>query len=262
MKTEKIRDLAIKRHDLDADFFQDAYNDIITVNKGYPFKYGRSLVLKDIQQALEALPPNSRILDIGSGTGHLSSLMAAMGHKVTGLEPAANMIELARKNFPDIEFVEGVSSSLPFEDGTFDFVIAFEVFRYLDKPENLATFKEVHRVMKKGGTFLFTQVNKFATDWYYPFYYIKKVFYSLFKKTYHYCFFTTPGQQEKLLKQGGFPEVETFGRMAASIRIAYKFGKGFGDWYVKMMEKLYGQQKFTKQPLKSWGGHLICIAKK
>ena len=83
MKTEKIRDLAIKRHDLDADFFQDAYNDIITVNKGYPFKYGRSLVLKDIQQALEALPPNSRILDIGSGTGHLSSLMAAMGASVS-----------------------------------------------------------------------------------------------------------------------------------------------------------------------------------
>ncbi len=262
MKTEEIRNLAIKRHDLDADFFQDAYNDIIHVNKGYPFKYGRSLVLQDIQQVLDSLPANAKILDIGSGTGHLSGWMASMGYQVTGLEPAANMIELARKNFPQIEFIEGVSSSLPFPDGTFDMIIAFEVFRYLDKTENLATFREANRVTKKGGTFIFTQVNKFASDFYYPFYYIKKVFYTLFKKTYHYCFFTTPGQQENLLKKAGFPETQTIGRMAASIRFAYKFGKGAGDAYVRLVEKLYGKQKFTRQPLKSMAGHLVVIARK
>lgn len=262
MNSEKIRDLAIKRHDLDAEFFQDAYNDIILVNKGYPFKYGRALVIKDIQDILSSLPKNAKILDIGSGTGHLANSLTSMGFDVTGLEPAANMIDLARKNFPALKFVEGVSSKLPFENGSFDMVIAFEVFRYLDKKENQATFVEVNRVLKKGGIFFFTQVNKYASDFYYPFYYIKKVFYDLFKKTYHYCFFTTPGQQEKLLKNAAFSEVKTFGRMAGSIRIAYKFGKGIGDAYVKLMERFYGQQKFQSQPMKSLAGHLIVAATK
>jgi len=262
MKTDEIRDLAIKRHDLDANFFQDAYNDIISVNKGYPFKYGRSLVLKDISEVLASLPKGAKVLDIGSGTGHLTHFISSQGFQVTGLEPSENMLEFAKKNFPDIRFVQGISSSMPFENDTFDLVLAFEVFRYLDKKENEKTFTEVRRILKNDGKFFFTQVNKYAGDFYYPFYYIKKIFYNLFNKTYHYCFFTTPGQQETLLKNSGFSRVNTFGRMASTIRIAYKFGKTAGDMYVRLMEKIYGQQKFTSQPLKSLAGHLVVLATK
>lgn len=262
MENSKVRDLAIKRHDIDAGFFQDVYSDIITANKGYPFRYGRELVLQDLKDIITRLPFKAKILDIGSGTGHLTKWMASMGHDVTGLEPSANMLKLARNNFPEIRFMEGISSSLPFENDTFDLVIAFEVFRYLDKGENQKTFTEVNRVIKKGGIFFFTQVNRYASDFYWPFYYIKKLRYAVSKKTYHYCFFTTSGQQEKLLKRAGFSSVETSGRMLASIRFAYKFGKRFGDWYVRIMEKLYGKQKFRRQPLKSMAGHLVVTATK
>ena len=262
MKTTEIRDLAIERHNIDADFFQKTYSDVITANKAYPFKYGRNLVLRDLADILNALPPNAKVLDIGSGTGHLTSWIASKNFDVIGMEPSANMIGFARQNFPNIKFVEGISSALPFEENKFDLVIAFEVFRYLDKVENIKTFEQVHKVLRPGGTFFFTQVNKYATDYYYPFYYVKKVAYSLLKKTYHYCFFTTPGQQEKLLKDAGFSSVNAYGRMAASIRFAYKFGKSAGDAYTKLMEKIFGQQKFEKGAYKSFAGHLVVVAKK
>lgn len=263
METTQIRDLAIKRHDIDADFFQSIYeNKVGNVKKVYPFRYGRAQILEDLSEILKNLPAGSKVLDIGSGTGHLTKWIAGFGMDVTGIEPSAEMIGFARKNFPEIEFKEGISSDLPYADGSFDLVVSFEVFRYLDEAENIKTYAEVKRVLKPGGQFFFTQVNKYATDYYYLFYYVKKLIYKLKKKVYHYCFFSTPRKQERLMKEAGYSSVQTIGRMAATIRFAYKFGKGFGDFYVKVMEKIYGKQRFTRWPMKSLAGHLIVIAKK
>jgi ubiquinone/menaquinone biosynthesis C-methylase UbiE len=261
-KTAEIRDLAIKRHDIDASFFQQTYNDIILAKKAYPFKIGRSLVMEDIEECLNNLPGGARILDLGSGTGHLTKWMAEKGFMAEGVEPSSNMINNARTNFPDLRFTEGISSNIPVADNTFDFVISFEVFRYLDKDENQKSFEEVLRVLKPGGVFFFTQVNKYATDFYYPFYYLKKVVYGLTKTVYHYCFFTTPAEQEKMMLRAGYSQVKTIGRMASTIRIAYKLGKGFGDFYTKLIKMVYGNQKFIHSPLKAMSGHLVVIGKK
>lgn len=262
MNTSEIRDLAIERHNIDAEFFQNTYSDIITANKAYPFKYGRNLVLQDLAEILNSLPPKAKVLDIGSGTGHLTNWIASKNFDVIGMEPSANMIRFAKQNFPEISFVEGISSALPFQENQFDLIIAFEVFRYLDKEENRQTFAEVYKVLKPGGIFFFTQVNKYATDYYYPFYYLKKLVYKILNKTYHYCFFTTPVMQERLLKEKGFKNVNAYGRMAASIRLAYKFGKGIGDFYTRLMEKIFRKQHFQNQPYKSFAGHLVVVAKK
>jgi ubiquinone/menaquinone biosynthesis C-methylase UbiE len=181
---------------------------------------------------------------------------------VVGLEPSEAMIKFARNNFPEISFTEGISSSMPFPEESFDLIVAFEVFRYLDKAENIKTYDECKRILKKDGKFFFTQVNTFSSDFYYFFYYAKKLVYKVINKVYHFCFFITPSTQTRLLKEAGYSSVETVGRMAASIRLAYKFGKKAGDLYVKLMEKLYGKQRFTKWPMKSLAGHLIVIAKK
>lgn len=263
MKTEQIRELAIKRHDIDAEFFQNTYADKIkNVKKVYPFRYGRQFILEDLKMILDTLPKGAKILDIGSGTGHLTHWISSMGFEISGIEPSREMIGFARKNFPELTFKEGISSKLPFEDGSFDLVVAFEVLRYLDKTENINTYNEVRRVLKNDGKFFFTQVNKYATDFYFPFYYIKKIVYSIKNKVYHFCFFTTSSSQKRLLKNCGYKKVETIGRMSASVRLAYKFGKKAGDLYVKMIEKIFGRQRFTKWPMKSLAGHLIVIGTK
>lgn len=263
MKTKEIRDLAIKRHDIDAVFFQNTYIDNIkNVKKVHPFRYGRNLILEDLKRVLDQLPPDARVLDIGSGTGHLTKWISSMGHEIVGIEPSLEMLGFARKNFPEIKFSEGISSAIPYPDESFDLVVAFEVFRYLDETENINTYNEVKRVLRKDGIFFYTQVNRYATDFYFIFYYIKKIVYKLINKVYHFCYFTTPGSQEKLLKKSGYSSVGTIGRMAASIRIAYKFGKKTGNFYVKIIERIFGKQRFTRWPMKSLAGHLIVIAKK
>lgn len=45
-----------------------------------------------------------RILDVGSGTGRWAGHLAGLGHKVDGLEPAAEFVDIARQAHPAVEF--------------------------------------------------------------------------------------------------------------------------------------------------------------
>ena len=201
VNTNPSRDLAIKRHDIDAGFFQKTYEKSLVVKKTYPFLEGRKLVLEDFDTLLGTLPKNAKILDVGCGTGHLTKSIKDKGFDVTGMEPSANMIAFARKNFPDITFTEGISVAIPFADQSFDAIICFEVLRYMDESETLKTYQEFQRILKPGGVFLATHVNRYSTDWYYLFYHIKGVAYKLLKKTYHFCYFTTASEQTSILKE-------------------------------------------------------------
>ncbi len=48
--------------------------------------------------------PGERILDIGCGTGHLTAEIAAAGANVTGLDSSAEMLDVARRAYPALEF--------------------------------------------------------------------------------------------------------------------------------------------------------------
>lgn len=76
----------------------------------YVWKYGADLV------ELLAPQPGERILDLGAGTGHLTAKIAAAGAEVTGLDADSNMVEQARHNYPDLEFVLGDGTNFSFPD--------------------------------------------------------------------------------------------------------------------------------------------------
>jgi ubiquinone/menaquinone biosynthesis C-methylase UbiE len=258
--TDKIRQLAVKRHDLDADWFQSTYE---SKDGGFDiFLVGRAFVLDELSRVLEGLPKGARILDVGSGTGHLAASLTKQGFRVTGVEPAASMIALARKNFPEIEFKEGISSKLPIGDDEFDLIISFEVLRYLNEEENRATYREYRRVLKPGGKIFVTHVNRYASDFYYFFYYAKGLAYRAANATYHYCYFTTPGRQEDLLVEAGFKNPATIGRLSGTIRIAAKLGKTAGAVANRLVNRVAKDQRFLHDPLKALAGHLVVIAEK
>jgi ubiquinone/menaquinone biosynthesis C-methylase UbiE len=64
------------------------------------------------------------------------------------------MLEQARVNNPGSEIQQADVESLPFEDGSFDFVLCVEVLRYLPDPE--PCIREMARVLKPGGVCLAT----------------------------------------------------------------------------------------------------------
>jgi ubiquinone/menaquinone biosynthesis C-methylase UbiE len=262
MNSTEITELAIKRHDIDAHHFQSAYNKLATDKRTQVFLYGRNLVIEELQRILKDLPKGSKVLDVGCGTAHLSNWIKEQGFVVTGVEPSAEMLKLAKENFPDIEIVNSIASALPFEDNSFDLIVSFEVLRYLDKAENIKSYKEFYRVLKPGGRIFVTQVNLYCSDGYYFFHNAKSIYCKLANKVHHFCNFTTSRKETSLLKEIGYSEVNTVGRLAGSIRIFYKFGAGIGKAYSKFVEALDKKQRYLSAFPKNTAGHLIVIAKK
>ena len=103
---------------------------------------------------------DSKVLDVGCGGGaNIANWLGkcATGH-VTGIDYSKVSVEESKKrNAAAIkqdkcDIVNGDVSSMPFDDEAFDFVSAFETVYFWEDIEKC--FAEVHRVMKKGGTFL------------------------------------------------------------------------------------------------------------
>lgn len=91
-------------------------------------------------------------LDVACGSGKLTAELArAAGPRgrVVGLDFSAQMLEVARRDHPGLEFLEGDALNLPFEDGSFDAsTIAFGLRNLADPVRGL---REMLRVVRVGG---------------------------------------------------------------------------------------------------------------
>ena len=94
-----------------------------------------------------------RVLDIGCGPGNFTAAYAGLGADVVGIDLAPQMVRVATGHYPDIEFRAARAEELPFDDESFDVVVAGYVVHHLASPED--AFGEVRRVLKPGGRFIF-----------------------------------------------------------------------------------------------------------
>ena len=78
-----------------------------------------------IPPLLEAAEVSAKmsILDVGCGPGYVSAAAAERGATPIGLDFSGEMISIARRMFPRIEFREGDAQNLPFADSSFDRVL-------------------------------------------------------------------------------------------------------------------------------------------
>jgi SAM-dependent methyltransferase len=98
-------------------------------------------------------PPPGGALDLGCGGGQASMLLAARGHRVTGVEYSATAVELARKNAPAIRFVRGDCTALELPSESFDLAIDNHVLHCMVGPDRQRFAAEVARVLRPGGIF-------------------------------------------------------------------------------------------------------------
>lgn len=93
-----------------------------------------------------------RVLDVACGTGILvREVLSRTGADefVTGLDPSAGMLEVAKELAPGVEWRQGVAESLPFPDASYDVVVSqFGLMFFNDRSEAL---RQVLRVLKPGG---------------------------------------------------------------------------------------------------------------
>lgn len=86
------------------------------------------------------------ILDVGSATGRWAGLLAAHGHDVEGIEPAARLREMAEGAYPQIPFHDAAVADLPGMGRTFGAVLAWYSLIHMgpgELPEALATLRAV-----------------------------------------------------------------------------------------------------------------------
>jgi len=98
--------------------------------------------------------PGMDVLDVACGTGNATLPAARAGARVTGLDFAPGLLEIARERAADamveIDFVEGDAQELPFDDGSFDRVVS--TFGHMFAPDHRRTADEMKRVLRPDGT--------------------------------------------------------------------------------------------------------------
>src|SRR5687768_10964200 len=124
---EDVRRAAINHHHDVAAIFEGYYRDMARDRFANAFTYGRHKVDVLLDREMARLPKGSHVLDIGCGTGTYLRRFAAIGLTPSGVEPAPAMIAAARRDNPGMQIEEGVATSLPFRDNSFDAVVSIEV---------------------------------------------------------------------------------------------------------------------------------------
>ncbi|KAI9712314.1 MAG: hypothetical protein M1820_001527 [Bogoriella megaspora] len=108
----------------------------------------------------QELPPNSKILDIGCGTGRpVISTLAAAGHSVHGIDVAPGMIDIAKEQVPNATFEVIDVRDMPEEPEKWDAVVSyFALLAAITRDEIRSVLGKIHKNMKPGGLLLFATV--------------------------------------------------------------------------------------------------------
>ena len=108
-------------------------------------------------------------LDLGCGVGRHTIAMAQLGMAMTAYDASATGLaevrRLAATKGLEIETHEGLMSSLPFSDGAFDHVLAWNVIYHGDPDVVARTVQEIARVLKSGGLYQGTMLSKRREDY-------------------------------------------------------------------------------------------------
>jgi SAM-dependent methyltransferase len=122
---------------------------------------------------LKRIHNNSKILNIGLGTGNFERLALSAQHETYSLDPSDASVQefkdwvrtqFNKEGIQDLDVIKsvddhfktGVSQDIPFSNEMFDYVIMSEVLEHLTDEILDATLPEVKRVLKPHGRFLVT----------------------------------------------------------------------------------------------------------
>lgn len=119
----------------------DVTNDVLSLGQARRWR-------KHVVAAMQATP-GQKVLDVAAGTGTSTEPYADAGVDVVALDFSLGMLQAGKRRRPDINFVRGDATALPFEDGTFDATTISFGLRNVNEPK--AALAEMLRVTKPGG---------------------------------------------------------------------------------------------------------------
>jgi ubiquinone/menaquinone biosynthesis C-methylase UbiE/uncharacterized protein YbaR (Trm112 family) len=92
------------------------------------------------------------VLDLGCGTGILSTMLAEKDFKVVGLDISFLSLHVLRQRNKELDIIQADANYLPIADGSFHTVVCLGVWRHF--PDVQKVLNEVSRVLTSDGTFI------------------------------------------------------------------------------------------------------------
>lgn len=101
-------------------------------------------------QAIDWLLPAGarKVLDLGAGTGKLTTRLVERGLDVVAVDPIPEMLEVLRASLPRTVALLGTAEEIPLQDNSVDAVLVAQAWHWVD-PER--AIPEVARVLRPGG---------------------------------------------------------------------------------------------------------------
>lgn len=179
--------------------------------------------------------PNSRILDIGCGSGRTTVVLHQMGHDVIGVDLTPKMVDIAKKTASDkgvdVDYRVGDATKLEFENNSFDGAI-FANNGWVQIPgraDRQKALEEIHRVLKPDAHFILTAHQRYYSGSYlflwvklwFKFYILKQLGFKIpevdfgdwffqrnylenGKKRFQFIHFTSQKEMEQMIEKAGF----------------------------------------------------------
>ncbi len=111
-----------------------------------------NLNMAHINAFSDLLPRNAMVLDVGCGAGRDVGPLGRKGLDVVGLDLSEGLLKVAKREFPDIDFIEGTMLNLPFKDAQFDGVWSNASLLHLETTNDVKlALSEMHRTLKADG---------------------------------------------------------------------------------------------------------------
>jgi ubiquinone/menaquinone biosynthesis C-methylase UbiE len=128
---------------------KDGYNTI--ANRYLAERTRDSQDVRLLDELMERLPDNAKVLDAGCGAGIPISQILSERFQVTGVDFSEAQVELAEKNVPAGEFICEDITKLDFPDETFDGITSYYAIIHIPREEHQALLANFHRMLKPGG---------------------------------------------------------------------------------------------------------------
>ncbi len=119
--------------------------------------------LEHIHRYLMAKPlaVGKHVLDIASGEGYGSAMLAEVARTVIGVDNSEEAIAHAERTYPqgNLEFRLGSCEAIPLADASVDLVVSFETIEHHDQHQ--AMMREIRRVLRAGGVLVVSSPDRY-----------------------------------------------------------------------------------------------------